>query len=75
MADLQAKAAAENLVAELAGKEPVKSPRPELVCIVDTLDKGMLVYRDEKRSLVLPGGRFLHWSKRAFERQYLRAYR
>ena len=75
MADLQAKAAAENLVAELAGKEPVKSPRPELVCIVDTLDKGMLVYRDEKRSLVLPGGRFFHWSKRAFEQQYLRAYR
>lgn len=75
MADLQAKAAAENLALELAGKEPVRKPRPELICIVDTLDSGMLVYRDVKRSVVLPGSRMLHWSKRAFERHYLRAYR
>lgn len=74
MADLQAKAAAENLVLGLAGKEPVKTPRPELICIVDTLDSGMLVYRDMKRSVVLPGSRVLHWSKRAFERHYLRAF-
>ncbi len=75
MADLQAKAAAENLVGELSGKEPRRTPRPELICIVDTLDSGMLVYRDVKRSVVLPGNRMLHWSKRAFERHYLRAFR
>lgn len=75
MADLQAKAAAENLVLGLAGKEPVKTPRAELICIVDTLDSGMLVYRDVKRSVVLPSSRVLHWSKRAFERHYLRAFR
>jgi sulfide:quinone oxidoreductase len=75
MADLQAKAVAENLVAELAGKAPTRTPRPELVCIVDTLDSGMLVYRDMKRSLVLPSSRVFHWSKRAFERHYLRAFR
>lgn len=73
MADLQAKAVAENLVAGLAGKEPAKTPKPELICIVDTLDKGIMVYRDEKRSLVLPQSRAFHWSKRAFERHYLRA--
>jgi len=74
MADLQAKAAAENLALGLAGKEPTRTPRPELICIVDTLDSGMLVYRDMKRSVVLPGSRVLHWSKRAFERRYLRAF-
>lgn len=74
MADLQAKAAVANLVGELAGKAPAKTPRPELICIVDTLDSGMLVYRDLKRSVVLPGSRALHWSKRAFERHYLRAF-
>lgn len=74
MADLQAKAAVANLVDELAGREPRKQPRPELICIVDTLDSGMLVYRDMKRNVVLPGNRALHWSKRAFERHYLRAF-
>ncbi|MCB1504739.1 MAG: FAD-dependent oxidoreductase [Hyphomicrobiaceae bacterium] len=75
MADLQAKAASENLVLELSGKEPQKTPKPELICIVDTLDKGIMVYRDPKRSVVLPSSRAFHWSKRAFERHYLRAYR
>lgn len=74
MADLQAKAAAENLVLGLQGKDPEKTPKPELVCIVDTLDKGFMVYRDQKRSVMLPGSRMFHWSKRAFERHYLRAY-
>ncbi len=74
MADLQAKAAAENLVLGLQGKDPEKTPKPELVCIVDTLDKGFMVYRDAKRSVMLPGSRMFHWSKRAFERHYLRAY-
>lgn len=75
MADLQAKAAVANLVLGLQGKAPEKTPKPELICIVDTLDKGIMVYRDPKRSVVLPGSRAFHWSKRAFERHYLRAYR
>ena len=74
MADLQAKAVAENLVRGLAGKEPRRKPRPELICIVDTLDSGMLVYRDPKRSILLPKSRVMHWSKRMFERHYLRAF-
>ena len=75
MADLQAKAAADNLLLGLEGKEPEKTPKPELICIVDTLDKGIMVYRDQKRSVILPGSRALHWSKRAFEKKYLKALR
>lgn len=74
MADLQAKAVAENLIGGLGGKEPRKKPRPELICIVDTLDSGILVYRDVKRSLLFPKSRVMHWSKRMFERHYLRAF-
>lgn len=72
MADLQAKAAAENLLLTLAGNAPVARPRPELICIVDSLSAGTLVYRDAKRSWVLPPLRAMHWAKRYFELHYLR---
>jgi sulfide:quinone oxidoreductase len=75
IADLQAKAAAENLLLALAGKPAVAHFKPELICIVDTLDRGILVYRDEKRALILPPCRLFHWAKRFFEWQYLRPYR
>jgi len=35
----------------------------------------MLVYRDTRRTVVLPPLRLLHWMKRAFEWLYLRAIR
>lgn len=75
IADLQAEAAAENLLLALAGKPPVARFKPELICIVDTLDRGILVYRDEKHALILPPCRLFHWAKRFFEWQYLRPYR
>jgi sulfide:quinone oxidoreductase len=75
LADLQAKAAAENLVLALQGKPPAARFRPELICIVDALDKGILVYRDEKRAWVLPPLRLMHWAKRLFEWLYLRPLR
>ncbi len=75
IADLQAKAAAENLLLALQGKPPVARFKVELICIVDTLDRGILVYRNEKRALILPPCRLLHWAKRFFEWQYLRPYR
>ncbi|WP_286851756.1 FAD-dependent oxidoreductase [Hydrogenophaga sp. 70-12] len=75
IADLQAKAAAENLLRALAGKPLAARFKVELVCIVDTLDRGILVYRDEKRALILPPCRLMHWAKRFFERLYLRPYR
>jgi len=75
MADLQADTAARNLVAELRGGEPADTFRVELVCIVDSVDTGMLVARTERLNLVLPASRVFHWAKRAFERTYLRRYR
>ena len=75
MADLQARAAVHNLVAELQGREPTETFRVELLCIVDANDRGMLVGRNEKYNIVLPAMRILHWMKRAFEWWYLRQYR
>jgi sulfide:quinone oxidoreductase len=75
LADLQAKAAAENLLRALDGNPPSAQFKPELICIVDTLDRGILVYRDEKRALILPPCRLFHWAKRFFEWHYLRPYR
>jgi sulfide:quinone oxidoreductase len=75
MAALQAKAAAINLLAELDGKEVWKTFRIELMCIIDSLDKGILVARTQKHSIVLPGNKFWHWAKRFFEWWYLRQYR
>jgi len=57
------------------GKPPVARPRPELICIVDSVDSGILVYRDLKRSVLFPGLRLFHWAKRYFEWHYLRAFR
>ena len=74
MADLQARAAAENLLGALRGLAPVARPRAELVCIVDMLDAGVLVYRSASRSVVL-SGRWLHPLKRLFEWHYLRPLR
>ena len=75
MADLQARTAAENLLAELAGGAPQKRFRVELACIVDTLDRGILVARTPKHSLLLPSSRLWHLAKRAMEWWYLRPYR
>jgi len=75
MADLQARAAARNLAAELQGREPKETFKVELICIVDTNDSGMLVARTENRNIVLPAMRPFHWMKRGFEWWYLRQYR
>lgn len=75
MADLQAEAAAKNLVAEFRGQPADATFKVELVCIVDSNDRGMLVSRNEKRSLVLPNMKAFHWMKRGFEWWYLRQYR
>ena len=75
MAHLQSEAAAANLVAELQGREPSETFKAELMCIVDDMDKGMLVMRNAKRSVVLPNSRFWHWSKIAFEKWYMRKLR
>ncbi len=75
MADLQAEAAAVNLVAELAGRVPERKFQAELACIVDSLDAGMLVRRTEKGAMAMPPIGLMHSAKVAFERWYLRRYR
>ncbi len=74
-ADLQAKAAARNMAAELAGRPATATFKPELVCIVDTLDAGMLVFRTTRRNFALPRLGPFHHLKRRFETHYLKAYR
>jgi sulfide:quinone oxidoreductase len=75
MADLQAKAAAENLLLALDGKPASARFKIELICIVDTLSGGILVYRDLKRSILFPSLRLFHWAKRYFEGHYLKIFR
>jgi len=75
MADLQAEAAAKNLLAELNGQTADATFKVELICIVDSNDKGMMVSRTENKNFMLPGTILLHWTKRFFEWWYLRQYR
>jgi sulfide:quinone oxidoreductase len=74
MADLQAEAAAKNIVAEICMSPPTATFKNELICIVDTLDHGILVYRTPERMMVWPS-RFMHWAKRFFEWWYVRTLR
>jgi sulfide:quinone oxidoreductase len=75
MADLQAEAAAENLLAELNGGTPEKTFRIELLCVVDSLDAGMLVKRTSEGGYALPPLGLMHNAKAFFESWYLRRYR
>lgn len=75
IADLQAVAAAKNLLLEKRSQAPKHRFKHELICIVDTLNKGMLVYRDDKRVRLLPASHMLHWAKVAFEYWYIRGFR
>ena len=75
MADLQAVAAVKNLLDGLQGKAASHTFKYELACIIDSNNKGTLVFRNEKRTLVLPPCRVLHWAKVIFEKIYLKPYR
>jgi len=75
MADLQAAAAAENLLGDLQGRSPNATFKVELICIVDAIDHGTLIWRTPDRNWLLPSTRLLHWAKRGFEWNYLRQYR
>ena len=75
MADLQAQAAALNLIGELNQTSSNATFKIELICIVDSNNNGMLVSRTESSNIMLPGNIIFHWMKRAFEWWYLRQYR
>ena len=74
-ADLQAEAAAANIVDEMQGAAPTHNFKAELICIVDTLDSGIMVYRKGDRTFFMPMSKLGHWAKRIFEGLYLKAYR
>jgi hypothetical protein len=66
----------------LAKRDPPPRPhRPhapskvEMICIIDAINDGTLVYRSAARQVTLPRARILRWAKRAFEWKYLRRYR
>lgn len=75
MADLQAEAAAKNILLVLENKIPIQTFKIELICIVDSLNKGMLVKRDEKSMFTLPPLRSFHYVKKLFAWWYLRQYK
>ena len=75
MADLQARAAAHNLLAGWAGGAQDATFKVELMCIIDALDTGTLVWRTPTRNLLLPPLRIFHWLKGRFEKRYLAQYR
>jgi sulfide:quinone oxidoreductase len=75
MADLQAAAAAENVLSGLRGQSPAATFKVELICIIDALDHGTLVFRNAQRQIILPSTRLFHWAKRYFEGAYLKKYR
>ena len=75
MADLQAAAAAQNLLAGLRGAPQTATFKVELACIIDALNHGTLVWRTPERNIVLPPLHLMHWAKRVFEWMYLRQYR
>jgi len=75
MADLQAVAAVKNMLDGLEGKPATHTFKYELVCIIDSNNKGTLAFRNEKRTFIIPPLRILHFSKKVFEWLYLRSYR
>jgi sulfide:quinone oxidoreductase len=75
MADLQAAAAAENVLAGLRGQTPTATFKVELICIIDAIDHGTMVFRSPERQIILPSSRLFHWAKRYFEGRYLKQYR
>jgi sulfide:quinone oxidoreductase len=75
MADLQAAAAARNLLAGLRGQAATATFKVELLCIIDSLRQGTLVWRTPTRNIIVPPLRILHRAKRWFEGAYLKKYR
>ncbi|MDD3759266.1 MAG: FAD-dependent oxidoreductase [Acidithiobacillus sp.] len=73
-ADLQAKTAVHNALRHVQGQAADQTFRQELICIVDSLDGGNLVYRSPNTARVVPGS-WWHLAKRVFEWRYLASYR
>jgi sulfide:quinone oxidoreductase len=57
--------------AELDGAEPTARFPHEFVCIVDALDAGTLVYRDERQTFSMPDSPPMHEAKCTAEHAFL----
>lgn len=75
MAELQARAAADNIYRHLCGKPAQQTFRTELLCIVDTLETGIWISRFQKINLILPPTRVMHWTKEILEWKSIYPYR
>ena len=75
MADLQAEAAAKNALDVLDNRSATNTFKIELMCIVDSNNKGMYVSRSLTGGLMLPNCRLMHIAKKVFGWWYLRQYR
>ncbi len=75
MADLQAAAAAKNVLDVLDGKIASHTFKIELMCIIDSNNKGIFVTRSITKARILPNCRLFHYAKRLFGWWYLRQYR
>ncbi len=75
MADLQATAAAKNALDGLKGKPANHTFKIELMCIIDSNNKGIYVSRKVGGGMILPNCRLMHYAKRFFGWWYLRQYR
>ena len=74
MADPQADTCVRNLMADIAGQPQMHTLRTELICIIDSLDSGVLVFRNERRNFQFRASP-IHWGKSLFEKRYLKPYR
>ncbi len=63
-----------NLLGDMRGEPTQHTFRQELIYIVDTLEGGLLVFRNHRHSFAWRSP-LLHWAKRLFIRTYLREYR
>lgn len=75
MADLQAETAAKNALDMLNGQSVSHTFKVELMCIVDSNNKGIYISRTTTGSLILPNYRLMHIAKKVFGWWYLRQYR
>ncbi len=70
-ARLQARVAAASLHAFIEGQSPTARLHQRLACVIDTVDGGIGVYRDDAHAAATPHGAPLHWAKRAIEKRFL----
>jgi sulfide:quinone oxidoreductase len=71
MAQAQAGVAAANLHAVLDGQDPALRLDHELACVIDTVDGGIAVFRNDAHAVATPAMGPMHWAKRAVEQRFL----